>query len=324
MGVLHFLRQWMDRTTSRRSVGSHWPATLANRQIFILPSAFGMTAAGVALALLLVALNYQSSPVFLLAFFLGSLLQTAMVITHQHLRGLVINDVSVDPVFAGEPPRLRISLSNRRRRARHGLRCFGTEQEHSSRPLTLQPGSTGDLTLGLPASGRGRQQLRRLGLACTEPFGTFRAWSRLQTVDYIVYPRPASNAPPPPGFAGHGGAGTTHAQPDDFAGLASYRPGDRPGQIAWLAYARSGELERKYFAGGGTGMHWLDFDEVPGAGTEERLSILTSWCLAADHSQQRWGLRLPGHQIAPGNGSRHLANCLRALALFPGPYEGDG
>lgn len=322
MRVFHFLRHWMDRTTSRRSVGNNWPVAVANRQIFILPSRFGITGAGVALALLLVALNYQSSPVFLLAFFLGSLLQTAMVITHQHLRGLVISDIAVDPVFAGEAPCLRIRVSNLRRRARPGLQCFGGE--HGSRSLTLQSGDTDSLTVDLPASGRGRHQLQRLGLACTEPFGTFRAWSRLQPVDYIVYPRPAADAPPPPGFAGHGGSGTKHAQPDDFAGLARYRPGDRPGQIAWLAYARSGELERKHFAGGGTSIHWLDFSEVPGTDTEKRLSILTSWCLAAEHSQQPWGLRLPGHRIAAGKGPRHLAACLRALALFPGPYDGNG
>ena len=322
MRVPYFLRHWMDRTTSRRSVGNDWPVALANRQIFILPSGFGMTAAGAALTLLLVALNYQSSPVFLLAFFLGSLLQTAMVITHQHLRGLVINDVTVDPVFAGESPRLRIRLSNQRRRARHGLQCYNGE--HSSKCLTLQPGSTEDLALSLPASGRGRQRLERLGLACMEPFGTFRAWSRLHPVDYIVYPSPAANAPPPPGFAGHNGPGTTHAQPDDFAGLASYRPGDRPGQIAWHVYARSGELERKHFASDGTSTRWLDFNATPGTTTENRLSILTSWCIAAEHAQQPWGLRLPGHRIAPGNGPRHLATCLRALALFPGPYGGNG
>ncbi len=321
MRLFHFLRHWMERTTAKRSVGSNWPATLTGRQIFILPSGFGMTTTGVILTLLLVALNYQNSAVFMLAFVLGSLLLAAMVITHRHLRGLVINDAAVDPVFAGESPCLRIRVSNPRRRARQGLQAF--DGNHDSRHLTLQPGSTEDVILDLPASGRGRHQLRRLGLACTEPFGTFRAWSRLQPVDYIVYPKPAANATPPPGFEGHGGSGATHAQPDDFAGLAPYRPGDRPGQIAWRSYARSGELERKHFAGGGRSVLWLDFNETPTVDTESRLSILTSWCLAAEHTQQPWGLRLPGHEIALGNGPRHLAACLRALALFPGPYGGN-
>ncbi len=321
MRLLHFLRHWMDRTTSKRSVGGDWPVALTGRQIFILPSRFGMTAAGVTLTLLLVALNYQNSAVFMLAFALGSLLQTAMVVTHRNLRGLIINQVAVDPVFAGESPRLRIRMSNQRRRTRHGLQCFDGKRD--SRHLSLQPGNTDEVALGLPAAGRGRHQLQRLGLACTEPFGTFRAWSRLQPVDYVVYPRPADNAPPPPGFEGHGGSGATHAQPEDFAGLARYRPGDRPGQIAWRAYARSGELERKHFAGGGRSVLWLDFNETPTVDTENRLSILTSWCLAAEQSQQDWGLRLPGHEIVPDNGPLHLAACLRALALFPGPYGGN-
>ncbi len=321
MRPLHALHHWIDRTTSRRTPGNDWPVSLGRGQIFILPTRFGFTAAGVTLILLLVALNYQSSPVFMLAFFLGSLLQAAMVITHQHLRGLVINALVIEPVFAGENPCLRIHLTNRQRRTRHGLRCFGGQ--HTSSQLMLEPGSTGQLALGLPPGERGRHRLDRVGLSCTEPFGTFRAWSRLLPVDYIVYPRPAVNAPPPPGFEGHTGPGSTHTQPDDFAGLARYRPGDRPGQIAWRAYARSGELERKNFAGGGRSQRWLDFSETPGEDPESRLSVLTSWCLAAEHTQQPWGLRLPGHQIPPGRGPRHLALCLRTLALFPGPYGED-
>lgn len=321
MRLLRFLRHWIDRTTSQRSAGNDWPVSLGRGQIFILPTRFGLTAAGATLALLLVALNYQSSPVFMLAFFLGSLLQAAMVITHQHLRGLVINASTVEPVFAGECPRLRIHLLNQRRRARYGLECFGGGR--NSGQITLESGNAKALTLNLPPGERGRLRLERVGLACTEPFGVFRAWSRLRPVDYIVYPRPAANAPPPPGFEGATGPGATHSRPDDFAGLARYRPGDRPGQIAWRAYARSGELESKHFAGGGQNRRWLDFSETPGKDTEARLSILTSWCLAAEHTQHPWGLRLPGHQIPPGRGARHLALCLRALALFPGPY-GEG
>lgn len=313
-----FLTRWVERTTSRRAVGTDWPVSLGRGQIFILPSRFGLMASGATVALLLVALNYQSSPVFLLAFFLGSLLQAAMVVTHQHLRGLVINTVTIDPVFAGESPRLRIHMLNRRRRARHGLQCFASNR--NSLPITLPGDAIGDLALILPPCARGRHRLERLGLACTEPFATFRAWSRLHPVDYIVYPYPAANAPPPPGSEGHIGEGIHLAQPEDFAGLARYRPGDRPGQIAWRAYARSGELERKHFSGGGQGVRWLDFSAASGD-TELRLSILTSWALAAARGQQSWGLRLPNHQIAPGHGSAHLAHCLRALALFPGPYE---
>ncbi|MGH9485367.1 MAG: DUF58 domain-containing protein, partial [Terriglobales bacterium] len=112
--------------------------------------------------------------------------------------------------------------------------------------------------------------------------------------------------------------------PEDFAGLAPYRPGDRPGQIAWRAYARSGTLERKHFASGGTASRWLDFDVAPGMDNETRLSILARWALTAERDGTLWGLRLPHHRIAPGRGSAHLARCLCALAVFPGPYNDNG
>lgn len=310
---------WIERTTTRRALGPHWPATLERSQVFILPTAFGLLAAVATLVLLMVALNYQNSPVFLLTFLFGALLCTAMVACHRHLRGLVIRAAAAEPVFAGEPIPVRISLFNARRNARRGL--VGFSGKRNGTELTLAPGASGQLEFILPPRTRGRHTLQRLGLANSEPFGVFRAWSRLAPLECIVYPRPALHAPPPPGTAEGLSHGESNAEPEDFAGLARYRPGDRPGQIAWRAYARSGTLERKHFASGGTASRWLDFDAAPGADTETRLSILARWALTAERDGTVWGLRLPRHRIAPGRGSAHLARCLRALALFPGPYD---
>lgn len=314
-----FPAAWMERTTRRRAVGPDWPATVGRGQVFILPTGFGLLAAGTTLVLLLVALNYQNSLVFLLAFLLGAMLQTAMVVTHRHLQGLGIDGIGVSPAFAGDPVHVRVMVSNRRRRPRRGLHIYA-EGGHIGAEYDIAGGARGELPLGLPPRSRGRHRIDGLGIASSEPFGTFRAWCRLRPAVVIVYPKPAPDAPPPPGQAGETHGGEAHGQPEDFAGLARYRPGDRPGQIAWHVYARGGALERKHFAGGGRGTRWLDFAMAPGD-TEARLSVLASWALAAEHGDRPWGLRLPGHRIAPGRGSAHLARCLRALALFPGPYD---
>jgi uncharacterized protein (DUF58 family) len=49
--------------------------------------------------------------------------------------------------------------------------------------------------------------------------------------------------------------------------------------------------------------------------TEQRLSRLTGWVIAAEQSGARYGLRLSGSALAPDRGESHRAACLQALAL---------
>ncbi|MDN5865056.1 MAG: DUF58 domain-containing protein [Gammaproteobacteria bacterium] len=318
MKVPRPIADWIERGTAKRAVGGNWPSRLNRSQVFILPSRFGLLAGAASIVMLLVALNYQNSAVFLLAFLLGALLLVAMVSCHQHLNGLEILHVHADRVFAGEPIRLQVDVRNPSRRARSGLACHGSGAIGPAVRVAVEGGAR--LELALPPRRRGRHPIRRLSLDSREPFGVFRAWSRLAPVHCIVYPRPAMNALPPPGHAGLATRGIAPHQPEDFLGLARYRPGDRPGQIEWRHYARGGTLERKHFGGAGGGAAWLDFVDAPGTDAEARLSVLCAWVLQAERETVHWGLRLPGYLLAPGRGSQQLERGLTALALYPGPY----
>lgn len=310
---------WVERTTDRRAVPPG--AALGSNHVFILPTRFGLLATLAVLAMLLVALNYQNSLAFMLTFLLGALGLVAMVACHRQLRGLGIDTIAAAPVFAGEPILLRLQVRNPGRGMRYGLHL--SRAGNSGPAVAAAPGSPALLTLRLPPRARGRHLLRGVELASSEPFATFRAWSRLrQRVELVVYPRPVAAAPPPPGAGGEFGPGAASAaEPEDFAGLARYRPGDRPGQIAWNAYARSGELHRKAFAAHRGGAMWLDLADAPGGDDETRLAVLARWLLDAAPLGAAWGLRLPGCEIGPARGGAHLARCLRALALYPGPYD---
>jgi len=57
----------------------------------------------------------------------------------------------------------------------------------------------------------------------------------------------------------------------------------------------------------------------PALGLEERLSVLAGWVLAAEQGGARYGLRIPGIEIAPGRGDAQRAECLQALALYQVP-----
>ena len=92
-------------------------------------------------------------------------------------------------------------------------------------------------------------------------------------------------------------------------------------QDLMLAVNAAAALQRpllvKQFAGGGEGQLILDWALIPpGNDTETCLSILTAWVLAAEQQQLRYGLCLPGIDIAPSSGPAHREHCLEILALF--------
>ena len=80
--------------------------------------------------------------------------------------------------------------------------------------------------------------------------------------------------------------------------------------------ARSDELLTKQFTGEAAAELWLDWRLLPAVSLEQRLSMLAGWVLAAERRGVRYGLRLPGVEIAPGRGDSHSGAAQRALALY--------
>ena len=103
---------------------------------------------------------------------------------------------------------------------------------------------------------------------------------------------------------------------DDVAGLRGYQPADSPRHVAWKAVARSDELLTTQFTGEAAAELWLDWRLLPSGSVEQRLSVLAGWVLAAERRGVRYGLRMPGVEIAPGRGDSHSGAALQALALY--------
>ena len=308
-----YARQW----AWRRQGADPDPVTLHRRRVYIVPSALG---AGYGLSLfgmLLAAMNYNNSLGFGLTFLLAGLGIVAMHWCHQNLAGVVVRGVQLRPAFAGGSARLELTLENAGATPRYDLEV--THESGAATVADVAPAASTELSLELPAPRRGRMRLARLALSTGFPFGLFRCWTWLHPdCEGIVYPAPAARAPAPAGGGAEDAAGRWDERrgEDDFAGLRSFRPGDPPRRVAWKAAARGGKLLVKQFAGSPQGSAWLDWDSLPGRGTEERLSILCRWVLDAHAGGDTWGLRLPGEVIPPATGSAHRHRCLRALALF--------
>ena len=91
---------------------------------------------------------------------------------------------------------------------------------------------------------------------------------------------------------------------------------DSPRQVDWKAYAREAPLLVKEYVQGASELRIFDFAQLGALDQETRLSQLARWVVDAEAHGERYGLMLPGAQIAPDRGPEHRHRCLATLARF--------
>jgi len=296
-------------------------ATLRPGRVYILPTGVGLVFGLMAFAMLLGSMNYNNNLSFVLTFLLIGIGFVAMHQCQRNLVGLELTFAGTEPVFAGQSIRFQIAITNRSRNARYSICIYHDRTE--SDVHDLQPGESKIFVLPVATNQRGWIQLDRFGVRTLFPFELFRSWAWLHMdLRGLVYPRPSESPPEPPATrVAHGHRQHDARGEEDFAGLRKYNEGDSPRHVAWKAYARTGQLLSKQFAGADTSSQWFDFDEIPVADLEKRLSILTRWIANSDRTMEDYGLRLPGLEFPPAHGEAHRRQCLEALALFGGDNE---
>jgi uncharacterized protein (DUF58 family) len=291
--------------------------TLGHRRVYILPTRLGWLY-GATLGILLVgSINYALQLGFALTFLLAGLGLVGMVHTTRNLARLTVSAGRAEPVFAGEAAQFRLYLDNRERYDRPAI-LVRHQAGGAQVVLDLAPGAVAEAVLAMPAARRGWLPLTRVMLETRYPLGLFRAWSYVEPeARCLVYPRPERAPLPAPTPDAEAGAARAQALgSDDFSGLRAYQLQDSPRHVAWKAVARSDDMLTKQFSGAAGIELWLDWDRLgAGVDTEQRLSRLAGWVLAAEQSGARYGLRLPDRVMAPDRGDAHRAACLQALAL---------
>jgi len=291
---------------------------LGHRRVYIVPSRLGLFFGGTLAILLVGSINYALALGFALTFLLAGLGIAGMVQTARNLAQLSVRAGRCDPVFAGDRAQFRLGLANPGnfdrpeilvRQIASGAHCI----------VDIGPASATEAMLAVPAPRRGWLPLGRVMLETRFPLGLFRAWSYIEPDSRcLVYPRPEASALPPAASSAQPGGARAHAQgSDDFSGLRAYQSSDSPRHVAWKSVARSDDMLTKQFAGDAVAELRLDLRDLPATlSLEQRLSRLAGWVLAAERAGARYGLRLPGTELAPGNGEAQRAACLEALALY--------
>lgn len=312
-------RGWLAR--ARQRAFRHAPAdesavVLRHSRIYLLPTRRGWALIATLLLMLLASLNYSLSLGIGVTFLLTGLIAAAQLHTFRNLAGIEITPLAAGETFAGGTLPFGLAL-HAGAAARTAIRLEGGGATAGG---DIAAGAARPLSLDVPAPRRGRLALGRVTLVSDFPFALWRGWAYVHfPLEGIVYPAPEIGVPPLP--RGEGGTDSlTEGRSDDadLAGLREFQRGDPPQRVAWKAVARGAGWYSKEFDGaGGGGPVVLDWAALPATlGTEEKLSRLTAWVLAAERSARPFSLKLPGVYLPPQQGRDHRRAALTALALY--------
>jgi uncharacterized protein (DUF58 family) len=289
---------------------------ISPRQIYILPTRYGVIYGLLLLLLLIGSINYGNNLAFSLTFLLAGLGVVAMLHTWRNLAGLELIAGTNKPVFAGQTANFELHLTNSRNSERPNIKLQTSKQNGTA--IDLDSRSRGTIKIHEKSKNRGILNLGRVTVSTSYPLGLLRAWSYVALdTTCLVYPKPASNKPPSTSSdydrsnSGYKGVGV-----DDFMGIRAYRSGDTPKQIHWKAFASERGLQTKQFGGDRADRVWLEWRSMPGTEVEERLSRICRGVLDACEQEQEFGLRIPGTEIDPSHGQAHRHKCLAALAMY--------
>lgn len=303
---------------------------LTQRNVYILPTRAGLAFALTLVLMLVASINYQLNLGYALTFLLAGAGLVSMHLTHNNLRGLTLHLRPAAPVFAGEAALMEVVFSNPGN-VRHGLALRRMRPAQAAKGEAAAPASwawcdapaQGQVSshVGFVPPQRGWHAVPALVVETVFPFGLFRAWTVWRPAARVLaWPRPEHPAPVLP-LSGQQAGDEQHARAgrgSEMDGVRPWRRGDSMRQVVWKKVARSGEMVSRETAGSASRELWLDWQDTGGAlDTEQRLSRLTAWALAAEREGLDHGLRLPGREIAPGQGEAHQRKVLEALATWP-------
>ena len=279
---------------------------LGLRNLYILPTRFGLLWLAGGGLLLLVAIQTQRNGPLLLSFLMLGLWLLALHLTQFNLQGLELEALAPSGGFAGEMVAYPLLCRSRCQRDGIQLGLAGSA-------ATPQPLAAGESVLSVPwrAGRRGLQTPGRLRLQTTAPLGLFVCWTLWEP------PRPQPIYPARrPGPVAESSTSRLAAGSDDWDDLRPHRPQDGLARVAWKSLAQGRGRQTKTFAAATPAVGLLA--PAPGQPPERALEHLSAEIWRRSKAGEAYGLALGDTQVAPNTGPEHRDRCLLALALAPG------
>ena len=276
---------------------------LGLRNLYILPTRFGLLWLAGGGLLLVVAIQSQRNGPLLLSFLMLGLWLLALHLTQFNLQGLELEALAPSGGFAGEMVAYPLLCRSRCQRDGIQLGLAGSA-------ATPQPLAAGESVLSVPwrAGRRGLQTPGRLRLQTTAPLGLFVCWTLWEP------PRPQPIYPARrPGPVAESSTSRLAAGSDDWDDLRPHRPQDGLARVAWKSLAQGRGRQTKTFAAATPAVGLLA--PAPGLPPERALEHLSAEIWRRSKAGEAYGLALGSSQLAPSTGPEHRDRCLLALAL---------
>jgi uncharacterized protein (DUF58 family) len=309
-----YLDKWLDERFPEST-----QVTLNIKRIFIIPTLISGTVFIALGILLLMAINFQNSLIYGLAFWLLALIVISIFFTYRNLSGVTFKAVQSNPCFAGEKAVFELEVSCSESQKKSAISVGWKNQDLAK--VDLQDHHNVRIKLSHETTRRGIFKPDKLSIFTVYPIGLVVAWSyAVLGMQSIVYPEPIlqkSAENDSQGVDDDAEQGKEIARGStDFSGIREYQIGDSPKHIHWGAYAKTGKAYTKTFADYANQDLWLEWDSLALAGVETKLSHLCAKVLQFHQEQQVYGLKIPGKTIQPSSGEAHKTLCLTALALY--------
>ena len=270
----------------------------------------------------------QNGGAYILLFLVMALVLVSLLHARANLKAVRLEVGAIAPAQAGGVLRVPLVLGGEGGSAPAGIEVTSEGARNPVFIEVLPAGQPVRTELCVAMKGPGARQDLSLVVRSLFPLGFFTAERTILLPQAsTVLPRPAGQLPlPSPTAHGTGAEAGPSAvygagEGDDFAGVREWTPGDSLRHIDWKAVARGRPMMVKQWSGAPAGTVWLEWEalSLPEAA---RVSQLAQWIDVAETSGHRYGLKIPGLTVEPGNGAKHRRRCLEALAVTGG--AGDG
>lgn len=302
------ISRWLSSRSPRRS-----EITLSQKNIYIFPSKMGFAFTLLLVLMLLTAINYQSSLIYLFTFFLGAVFFVSIWLCFLNMNGLSVSSYRIADCFEGELCTYTIEFISSSKPTL-GIRIG--ENKEVLTELNIHKDVNTVHNLLLPTQKRGLHTLDRLRIESTFPFGFIIAWTWLKlNARVLVFPKPIQ------GYRSESGGadfevGNSGFLSEDLTELKAYQQGDSSLRIVWKQLAAKNQLIIRHPEQGATNSVWLSWSRYATSNIELKLQYLCFDILDAHRKQSSYGLDIPGVLINPAMGEKHKLDCLKALALF--------
>lgn len=307
-----YVNAWFNKQLKKRKHSAK-TITLSHKNIYILPSKFGMAYLFVNLLVYILGINYQNNLVIMFSYLMLSFLLVNFIVAFINLYNLKITLSHNTAGYQHTGYQVQFHLCNRD--GTTSLEIQGDNISHQF--IDAVDDTLYKLDLQVNVAKRGSHSLPRIKILSRYPFGLVTTWSYfISEVKTYIYPTPLA-------FSFHQVSQAELESESDSAkrslagehyqGVRPYVEGDKVNRISWKHYAKHQVLATKDFTSGSSNEYEFSLNTVPGE-LEQKLQHLSYLVTHAEHEHLRYSLILPNSKVELGSGNNHMTQCLERLS----------